>query len=72
MNRQKLVELLENIAENDLEEGSDLKDHPCSVAIKAIHQCFDDIGILKNLTRSSTWHSKKVKMLLGLPYNPEW
>ena len=71
MNKQELIELLEKVAEYDLEEGSELRDHPCSVAIRAINQCFDDIKTLKAVAPKNRG-SKKVQMLTGLNYNPTW
>lgn len=36
MKKNELCELLSEIAENDLAEGTDIYDHPCIVAIRAI------------------------------------
>ena len=38
MNRSELIELLTELALKDLSDGSDIYDHPCSVAIRAINQ----------------------------------
>jgi hypothetical protein len=73
MNKEELTELLKEIAENDLNKDADIYDHPCSVAIRALDQCFDDIGILKGVVkRSSASYSKKVAVLIKMSYKPSW
>lgn len=70
MNRESLTELLSSIAEKDLTESADIYDHPCTVAVRAINQCFDDIEFIKRTNGKSV--SKREKMLRGLSYNPSW
>lgn len=72
MNREELFHLLGELAEKDLAPDSDIFDHPCSVAIRAINKAFDDVNTLRGVAHKSMEHSKKVKMLIGLPYNPDW
>lgn len=73
MNREELIDLLKKMAVNDLEDGSDIFDHPCTVAARAINKSFEDVNTLCRVIRCDTMgHSKNVKMLIGLPYNPEW
>ena len=73
MNRNELKEILVAMAKEDLSEGSDLHDHPCSVAIRAIDQCFDDINTLRGTIGTKAKNKpKKIQMLVGLNYNPTW
>lgn len=73
MNKEELTETLKEIAESDLSKDSDIYDHPCSVAIRALDQCFNDIDILKGVVkRSSTSYSKKVATIVKMNYNPNW
>lgn len=58
MNREELTSLLSDLAENDLVQGADIYDHPCTVAIRAIDKCFDDIKSLRPSARMN--------------YSPEW
>ena len=73
MNKTELISLLSGIAEKDTMEGHDIHDHPCSVAIRALNGCFDDIKLLQQVANKQIHgKSKKCQMLLGLNYNPEW
>ena len=73
MVREELIELLEKVAEVDLEDGADIRDHPCSVAVRAINQSFDDVNTLCRVIRNDTMgRSKKVQLLIGLSYNPSF
>ena len=73
MNKTDLVDLMEQIAERDLVDGHDLYDHPCSVAVRAIEQCFDDIDHLRKIGNDKTnKKSKKSVVLLSMNYDPEW
>ena len=73
MNKKELCDLLTEIAERDLVEGSELSDHPCFVAVRAIESCFADIDFLKAIaTGIVTDKSKAARMILGLRYNPNW
>lgn len=72
MNREELTEVLETLAEKDISDGSELHDHPCSVAIRALDRCFDDISTLRMQIERHSSQSKKVQHLVGLRYNPEW
>ena len=71
MNREELNDLLEQVAANDLAEGADIFDHPCSVAIRAINQAFEDIEKLRKVAPRRKG-SKAIQMLTGLRYNPTW
>ena len=73
MNREELKEILSVIAARDLSDGYDIYDHPCTVAIRAIDQCFDDIDTLKGIVkRSSSNYSKKIQVLVKSSYKPSW
>ena len=71
MNKEELIALLKEIAETDLADGSVIHDHPCSVAVRAIEQCFDDIEYLIPAVPKMRG-SKRLQMLAGLTYNPSW
>ena len=71
MDKQELIELLDEIAMNDIEDAANIDDHPCRVAIRAIDKCFDDIEMLRNISPKKAG-SKKVQMLTGSRYNPSW
>jgi len=77
MKKKELIELLSQLATEDLAEDCKLEDHPCSVAIRAIEQCFEDIDSLRGYIEGSGYEMP----LLGeisfqpnptTPYNPEW
>lgn len=73
MNKSELVELLETMAKKDLTDGADISDHPCSVAIRAINQSFDDIEFLKRIiSGAANKQSKRAYTIRGLTYNPTW
>jgi len=73
MNKQGLIGLLEDIAKHDLTEGAELRNHPCSIAVDAIKEAFDDIEFLKRIiSGSANIRSKRAAMLIGLPYDPHW
>jgi len=70
MTLYELTEVLKELAESDLSDDADIKDHPCSVAVRAIEQCVSDINFLKRMNRGEVAASKRAKMLIGLNYNP--
>lgn len=72
MNRTELVELLKELAEKDLAEGTELFEHPCSVAVRAIEQCFEDIGVLRSVAIRKSSQSKRVQVLIASKYDPSW
>jgi len=73
MNIKELKELLAEMAVKDLEEGHDIDDHVCSVAIRALDKSFSDVEILKSAFKGKhKSKSKAVQVLMGLPYNPEY
>ena len=37
MKKPELIDILEKLAKEDLEDGEDIFDHPCSVAVRAIN-----------------------------------
>lgn len=71
MNKAELIELLDQIAERDLEDGADIFYHPCTVAVRAINRAFEDIKILQSIAPRKRG-SKQVQMLTGLSYDPTW
>lgn len=71
MNINELKELLTEIAEKDLDEGADILDHPCTVAVRAIDRMIEDISTLKEIAPKRKG-SKRVQMLAGLRYNPSF
>ena len=76
MNKQDLTELLEDIAKSDLSDGADIFDHPCSVAVRAIDQCFSDVQVLRKVfngaVKNKSPYSKRVQILAGLSYEPSF
>ena len=73
MNINELKELLEEMADKDLSDGSDIYNHPCSVAIRALDRCFDDINILRRMSEGRVSNkSKKVQVLVKSNYDPFW
>jgi len=73
MGKDDLIELLEQMAENDLDDGADIFDHPCSVAVRAITQYEADIKKLQELARGSErGKSKQVQTLVRGIYLPNW
>lgn len=73
MNRNELTELLQKMADRDLVEGADIADHPCSIAIRALDQCFDDVDTLRSVVgNNARGKSKRVQVLVGLNYDPSW
>ena len=71
MNRKELIQLLQEVALYDRADGSNIYDHPCSVAIRAINEAFEDIETLRKIAPRRVG-SKKVQMLTGLSYDPSW
>ena len=41
MKINELTQILEELAAKDLEDGANLNDHPCSLAVKAINYAFN-------------------------------
>ena len=74
MNKIELIEVLTGLANKDLAKDSSIDDHPCMVAVRAIDQCFDDIGALKDIVEGrTTGKSKRCQVLVKTPtYNPAW
>jgi len=73
MNRAELIDLLWDIAVEDTVDYADIQDHPCSVAIRALDRCFEDVNLLKRVVSKEVHgKSKKCQILLGLNYDPEW
>jgi hypothetical protein len=71
MDRIELVSQLEELAKQDLTDGADIFDHPCTVAIRAINKAFNDIEMLK-VGAPKRKGSKAMQVLTGLKYNPLW
>ena len=73
MNKKELVELLHELAEGDLADGSNLADHPCVLAASALDRAFADIEFLRRIANGHIGNkSKAAKMLLGLNYDPSY
>lgn len=73
MDKQELISVLSELASKDLADHSDINDHPCMVAVRAINQCFDDIAHLQQIVSSGAGpKSKRSVYLSKLPYNPKW
>jgi len=73
MNKTELIEVLSSLAEEDLTEDADIHEHPASVAIKALNQCFDDIEYLKGIINNrNNPKSKKSQVMIRSLYRPEW
>lgn len=72
MNKETLTELLKELAEADLKSGTDIHDHPCSVAVRALDQCFIDIDTLRGLAPHSSTYTKRTQILVREPYKPDW
>ena len=67
MNKEELIDLLGEIAEKDLSDGSELSDHPCSLAIRTINKCISDISHLKKIIKgTANKRSKRSMELLGM------
>lgn len=73
MNKIELCELLEELAKKDLVDGGDIFDHPCTVAVRALNQIFDDVNMLKNvMNKGQGGQSKATQTILGLRYDPSF
>jgi len=73
MNRPELIELLQELVESDLVVGSNIYDHPCAVAIKAINQCFDDIKFLQGIAKGNERNKcKRIQVMVKGIYDPSW
>ena len=73
MNKQELVEILEEIAEIDVVAGTEISNHPCSVAVRAINRAFDDMDFLRRVANGKIpKNSKRAQVMLGCPYSPEF
>ena len=73
MNKEQLTDLLTDLAKKDIAEDTDILDHPCMVANRAISQCFEDVDYLKRLiSGSANKKSKKAQFMLNLNYDPNW
>ena len=73
MGKDDLIDLLEQMAEKDLEDGADIFDHPCTVAVRAITQYESDIKQLQGLAKGSDrGKSKQVQTLVRGIYSPSW
>lgn len=57
MNKEKLIKVLTEIVKRNLSEGKNIENHLCSIAIKALDKCFDDIRFLKRII-NNTAHKK--------------
>jgi hypothetical protein len=73
MDKKELISLLEELAIDDLADGADLSDHPCSVAVRALEQCFDDLHYMKQMAKGvHNKQCKRARMLILTTYNPSW
>lgn len=64
MKIEELKGLLTEIAAKDLSEGSDLHDHPCSVAVKVMGAYEDDVDFLIDVINGRA--NKKSKRAMTL------
>ncbi len=78
MNKEELIKYLLKIAVEDARQCTvdEIEDHPCTIAIRALNQCFEDINTLRfsgRLTQDQ-WKclSPEDQNLHDEPYNPEW
>lgn len=71
MNKTELIELLESIAAGDTADDANIADHPCSVAVRALNQCFEDINTLRRTVHVKS-SSKMLTTLRTMKYKPEW
>lgn len=70
MKKDELIELLSNLASEDLAEGGKLEDHPCIVACKALNECFEDIEGRNRIIER--FYKINGESKIYDPYNPEW
>ena len=69
MNIEEIKEKLSELAKKDLSNSKDLFKHPCSVAVRAIDQCVEDINLLRIAAKNTRGKSKRVTVLVKAPYN---
>jgi len=73
MNKDELIELLEDMAEKDLVDGADIFDHPCTVAVRAIRRYEEDIRELRTLAKGKErGMSKRIQTLVRGIYDPSF
>lgn len=77
MKKDELIAQLEEVVQRDI-IGQDISvhDHPATVAIRAINQCFEDVERIQLmaeeiLIEAEAIYDEKHDMLIH-PYNPEW
>jgi hypothetical protein len=67
MDVDTLKETLAELAEKDLSDGSNLYDHPCSIAIRAIESYAENINYLRSIiTRKNSGKSKSAVTLIKM------
>lgn len=71
MYKNELIVALKDLAKKDLTDESNIFDHPCSVAVRALDQAYYDIEELRSLAKSGRY-CKRHKVLVETPYNPQW
>lgn len=77
MNKEELVFALDDLARHGILGEAELDSHVCTIAIRAINQCFEDIDMLLGYIEgeeleipslpASGYRGKPTH-----PYNPEW
>ena len=77
MNKDELIAALTLIAAQDTICNPGILDHPCTVAIRAINQCFEDIESLRGYIEGAgfempTLGDESFQPIPTTPYNPEW
>ncbi len=70
MNKSEMIELLKDVANAD-HDGRPLEDHPCRIAIRALNQCFEDIGALQKYGKQYI-HTDQPDCSVPNPYDPQW
>lgn len=75
MNKEELIMELEAVAEEDTLTLKEYGKHPCTIAIRALNQCFEDIKGLQRGLQNVPIPPDPILDLDDLsyrPYNPEW
>ena len=73
MNKDELILLLEEVASSDDRHLDNFGPHPCTVAIHALNECFEDMDRhLQILWNVATAVSDFPQESSPPPYNPNW
>ena len=67
MKRADLITLLQDLAKNDLADGNDIHDHPCSVAVREIEKHASDVRLLVDIINDRALaDSKRAATLISM------